>query len=125
MRSLVLAVILLTFVALPLMSQGNRPATMKGVVTRQDGTGIKAAFVLLRDYQSPSEGYVAQKWETRTEADGSFSFVMEPGCYDIFVSATALFLPFSQRICIQDEHSEVFKIKLNPDPHPRLRLARE
>ena len=122
MRILVCAVILLTLVPLPLMSQENRPATMKGVVTRQDGSGIKAAFVLVRDYQSPSEGYVASRWETRTETDGSFSFVMQPGCYDIFVSATALFLPFSQRICLQAEHSEVFKIKLNLDPHPRLRL---
>ena len=122
MRILVPTIILLAFVALPLMSQGNPPATMKGVVTRQDGTGIKAAFVLVRDYQSPPEGYVAQKWETRTDTDGSFSFVMEPGCYDIFVSATAQFFPFSQRICIQAEHSEVFKVRLNPDPHPRLRL---
>ena len=122
MRSLILAVILLTFAATPLMSQGNRPAPMKGVVTRQDGSGIKGAFVLVRDYQSPSEDYVAQDWETRTETDGSFSFVMDPGCYDIFVSATAQFLPFSQRICIQAERSKLFKIKLNPDPHPRLRL---
>jgi len=122
MRSIILAVILLTFVATPLMSQGNRPATIKGVVARQDGSGIKGAFVLVRDYQSPSEGYVAQKWETRTETNGSFSFVMEPGCYDIFVSATGLFLPFSQRICIQAERSGVFKIKLKPDPHPRLRV---
>jgi len=67
------------------------------------------------DYQSSHD------WQMRTEADGVFSFVLDPGCYDIFVS-NAVFLPFSKRICVQAERSPVFKIKLRADPHPRLRL---
>jgi len=103
------------------MAQGNPPATMKGVVARGDGKAVAAAFVLVRDYQQTSQGYVADRWETRTEVDGSFSLEVEPGCYDIFVSANTQFLPFSRRICIQAERSSVLKINLKADPHPLLR----
>ena len=120
MQTLNLAAVLLTLICVPVMAQDGPTAMMKGVVAREDGKAVAAAFVLVRDYQQTSQDYVANKWETRTEADGSFLLVMEPGCYDIFVSANAQFLPFSRRICIQVERNSVFKINLKPDPHPLL-----
>ena len=119
MRTFNLAAVLLTLISLPVIAQGNPPATMKGIV-RENGRAVASAFILVRDYQQTSQDYVANKWETRTEADGSFSLVMQPGCYDIFVSANAQFLPFSRRICIQLERSAVLEINLKADPHPLL-----
>ena len=46
---------------------------------------IADAYVLLHDYQVPGYGHVSENWETRTQADGTFSMVVEPGCYDLFV----------------------------------------
>jgi len=113
---------LLALALFPLVSQANPAANMKGVVTKQDGKPEEGAFVLVRDYQQLSRGYVAEKWESRTAADGSFSFAIEAGCYDIFVSSNALFLPFSERVCIEAESNQALKVKLKADPHPRLRV---
>jgi hypothetical protein len=121
MRIFNLTAVLLTSISLPAMAQGNPAATMKGVVAREDGKAVASAFVLVRDYQQTSQGYVSDTWESRTEVDGSFSLVVEPGCYDLFVSANTQFLPFSRRICIQAERSSVLKINLKADPHPLLR----
>ena len=122
LRNLLLAAIMLSAATLPSLSQGNKAQIMRGIVVREDGTGIKAAFVLVRDFGIFSEDYVSDRWETRTEQDGSFSLMIQPGCYDIFVSANALFFPYTQRTCVQPSPSSVFKIKLKADPHPKLRL---
>ena len=114
--------ILLALVLVPMVSQANSTANMKGVVTKEDGKAVEGAFVLVRDYQQLSRGYIAEKWESRTAADGSFSFAIETGCYDIFVSSNALSLPFSERVCIEAERNQALKIKLKADPHPRLRV---
>jgi hypothetical protein len=114
MRILASATILLALGTVPLLSQENKPSTLKGVVTSEDGRALRATFVLLHDYQS-------HDWETRTEADGGSSFVLDAGCYDIFVS-NAVFLPFSKRICVPVENGSVFRIKLRKDPHPQLRV---
>ena len=114
MRIFVLTVVVLTFAAAPMLSQ-DKPSTLKGIVTREDGAGLRAAYVFLRDYQAGTQ------WEMHTEANGGFSFVVDPGCYDIFVS-NPMFLPFSKRICIQAESTSVYKLKLRADPHSRLRL---
>ena len=123
MRTVISVTIVIASLAVGLHSQGNQSVAVKGAVIREDGTGIKAAFVLLRDYepQNPA-AYVSDKWETRTEKDGSFSFIVQPGCYDVFVSANALFFPFTQRICIQPQPTPALKIKLKADPHPKLHL---
>ncbi|MGB6988896.1 MAG: carboxypeptidase-like regulatory domain-containing protein [Candidatus Sulfotelmatobacter sp.] len=113
MRIFVSVAVLLTLCT-PLPSQ-EKPSTLKGIVTREDGTGLRAAYVFLRDYQAGTQ------WEMHTEADGGFSFVVDPGCYDIFVSQ-AVFLPFSNRLCVQAESRSTFRLKLRADPHPRLRL---
>jgi hypothetical protein len=88
---------------------------LKGRVTNQDGAALRATHVFVRDYQSGTQ------WEMQTESDGGFSFVVDPGCYDIFISS-GMSLPFSKRICVQAESNSVFKISLRADPHPRLRL---
>jgi hypothetical protein len=115
MRIFVSMAVLLTLCTFPLLSQESKPLTLKGVVVRQDGTGLRAAHVFVRDYQAGTQ------WEMYTEADGGFSFVVDPGCYDIFISQ-AVFLPFSQRICVQAESNPIFRLRLRADPHPRLRI---
>jgi hypothetical protein len=112
MKILASATILLTLATVPLLSQENKPSTLKGVVTSEDGAALRATFVFLHDYLS-------HDWEMSTEADGGFSFVLDPGCYDIFVS-NAAFLPFSKRICVQGESGSVLRIKVRKDPHPRF-----
>src|ERR1700749_1209458 len=120
MRSLKTAVVLLPLFSLSGISQVQPRAAIKGIVAREDGKPVPHAFVLVRDYQEASEDYITDKWDTRTEADGSFSLVLEQRCYDIFVSANAQLLPFSERVCFQVERSPILKIKLKADPHPRM-----
>ena len=122
MRSFKRAVVLLPLISLSAIGQGQPQAAIKGVVAREDGKPVPHAFILVRDYQEAGQDYIADKWETRTEADGSFSLVLEQRCYDIFVSANAQLLPFSERICFQVQRSPVLKIKLKADPHPRMLL---
>jgi|ERR1700677_2841773 hypothetical protein len=88
MKIFVSMAVLLTLCTFPLLSQESKPLPLKGVVVRQDGTGSRAAYVFVRDYQAGTQ------WEMHTEADGGFSFVVHPGCYDVFISQ-AVFLPFS------------------------------
>jgi len=57
-----------------LLSQGNKQSALKGIVTSEDGAALRATNFFLRDYQSSTP------WETRTEEDGGFSFVLDPGC---------------------------------------------
>lgn len=121
MRAFNLVAVFLTLTSLSVMAQGNPPASMKGFVRAKEKP-VASAFILVRDYQQTSQDYVAHKWETRTEADGTFSLVMEPGCYDIFVSANADFLPFTRRVCFHVERSSIVKINLKADPHPVLHL---
>jgi hypothetical protein len=45
------------------MSKGNKPQTLKRVVTSEDGAALRATFVFLHDYRS-------HDWEMRMEADG-------------------------------------------------------
>ena len=124
MQTLKIAAVLLPLIPLIAVAQRGPQATMKGIVATEDGKPVPSAFILVRDYQRACQDYVADKWETRTEVDGTFSLVMEQGCYDIFVSANAQFLPFSKRICSQVQRSPVLKIKLKADPHPRMLLGR-
>jgi hypothetical protein len=90
-------------------------------VVGEDGAGIKAAFFLVRDFDASNQeqDYVSNKRETRTGADGSFSFVIQSGCYDIFVSANELFYPYAKRICIRSQPTSL-KVKLKANPHPVL-----
>ena len=64
----------------------NEVSGVHGLVLRPDGKPIEGAFVLIRDYQQLNQGFVSDRWESRTGADGSFSFAAPNGCYDIFVS---------------------------------------
>src|SRR5215831_10133798 len=98
MRTLALTCLLLS--AVSSISQ-DAPLGVNGVVLTYDDKPISGAFVLLRDYQRPNRGNISDTWETRTSADGSFSFAAPTGCYDIFVSANTQFLPTGQRICVQ------------------------
>lgn len=116
MRTVVL--ICLLVVAFQSFAQ-NEASGMNGIVLRPDGKPIEGAFVLIRDYQQLSQGYVSDRWESRTTADGSFSFAAPKGCYDIFISGNARFLPFTQRVCVKSEH-KLLQIKLTSDPHPVL-----
>jgi hypothetical protein len=111
------ALICLLLAAIPSTCQ-NESFAVKGVVLNPEGKPIERAFVLIRDYQQPSAGYISDSWESRTGADGSFSFTAPRGCYDIFVSAN-LQLPSAQRVCVQRELRGV-RIKLKADPHPTL-----
>ena len=84
------------------------------------GKSVNGAFVLLRDIESPSQEFVSKNWEMQTESDGHFSFVVQPGCYDLFVSSNDS-LPFSKRMCVEAKNS-VLEIKLQADRNPRLRI---
>ena len=112
---------LLALALVQVVAQENRQATLNGVVTGQEGKAVQAAFVIVRDYEQSSQD--SQRWETRTAPDGSFSLTMPAGCYDIFVSANPVLLPWTQRICIEPERRSVLRIKLKTDPHPRLHLS--
>ena len=114
MRTLALMCFLL--VAVP-FNFADEPIVVKGVVLRNDGKPLEGAFVLIRDYRLPGAGNVSDKWESRTAADGSFSFTAPRGCYDIFVSANSQFLPLAERLCVEPE-LRALRIKLQPDPHP-------
>lgn len=121
MRTSILGGILVLVFSSVLYAQGNRSFVMKGIVSG-DGNRINAAFVLIRDYQSPAPGYGAGKWQTETESDGTFSVLIQPGCFDIFISAT-LYTPYSKRFCIEANHPPLFKIKMKKDPHLRLKIT--
>jgi hypothetical protein len=120
MRSVIRTIALIACISIPLFSQGNPSVVLKGAVVGEDGAGIKAVFVLVRDFDASNQEYVSNKWETRTGADGTFSFVIQSGCYDIFVSANELFFPFAKRICIRSQPTSL-KVKLKANPHPVLR----
>jgi len=117
MRIFVLLACVLAF-AVPLICQ-NESLGLGGLVLNPDGQPIEGAFVLIRDYRQPSAGYVSDKWESRTAADGSFSLSAPRGCYDVFISANLQLLPFAGRICTQPELHRL-RIKLKADPHPVL-----
>jgi hypothetical protein len=116
MRTVALTCVLLA--AVPSLSQ-NKPIGMTGVVLKPDGKPMEGAFVLIRDYQQADQGYISDRWESRTAADGSFSFAVPRGCYDIFVSANPQFLPLTRRLCAKPKHPSL-RIKLRSDPHPFL-----
>jgi Carboxypeptidase regulatory-like domain len=100
--------VLFVLCTFPLLSQENKPLTLEGSVVRQDGTGLGAAHVFVRDYQAGTQ------WEMRTEGGGGFSFVVDPGCYDIFISQ-AVFLPFFQRVCVHAGSNPIFRLRLRAD----------
>jgi hypothetical protein len=115
------AALLLLFVPVPFTSLPSQPMSMNGrVVAQNGGKPMAGAFVVVRDYQQLDQSYVSSKWESRTAADGSFSFAIETGCFDVLVSANGQFLPFAQRVCIRDQGNSVLMIKLKSDPHPVL-----
>jgi hypothetical protein len=110
--------------AVPSISQ-NAPVPLDGVVLTHDGKPIPGAFVLIRNYQQRNGEYVSDRWESRTAADGRFSFALPRGCYDFFVSANRQFLPLAQRICVQRDLRGL-RIKLTADPNPSfLQMDRE
>ena len=111
-------------ISAPAISQNDAQSTLSGTGHIQDGKIVADAYVLLHDYQTHGHGLVAENWETRTQADGSFSFAVEPRCYDLFVSQ-AVMLPYSQKICVGPQPVSKLKIKLRPDPHPRLILRED
>jgi len=116
MRTLALMCVL--FSAVHSISQ-DEPIAIKGVVLKRNGNPIEGAFVLIRDYRQTSAGYISDRWESRTAADGGFSFAAPRGCYDVFVSASLQFLPLAQRVCVQRELRGL-RIRLKADPHPLL-----
>lgn len=121
MRAFKVVAYLLALCLAQVVAQEHRQATMNGVVTGQDGKAVQAAFIIVRDYEQSSQD--SQRWETRTAPDGSFSLTVPAGCYDIFVSANPMLLPWTQRICVEPEHRSVLEIKLKADPLPRLSLS--
>jgi hypothetical protein len=121
MKIRILAAVLPFIISAPALSQNDAQSTLNATVLTQDGVKIADAYVLLHDYQAPGHGQISENWETRTQADGSSSVVVEPRCYDLFVSKGAM-LPYSQRICVGPQPMSKLKIKLQADPHPRLML---
>ena len=119
MKIWMLAAILAGVVSIPALSQNNKASTLNATVLTSSDAPIADAYVLLHDYQVPGHGKVSENWETRTQEDGSFSLVVEPRCYDLFVSKGAM-LPYSQRICVGPQPMSKLRIKPRPDPHPRL-----
>jgi len=118
MKILWLPIVLLVF-PIPSRAQDNGALSLRGTVTAS-GKSVNGAFVLLRDIESPSQEFVSKNWEMQTESDGHFSFVVQPGCYDLFVSSNDS-LPFSKRMCVEAKNS-VLEIKLQADRNPRLRI---
>jgi hypothetical protein len=111
----------------PLSAQNSQTITVTGVVVSADrgGKPIKDAVVVVHDYWQHDQDFVSSRWESKTAADGRFSFATQEvwqGCYDILVSANAQFLPVAQRVCLQAEHPQVLKIVLKSDPHRILRV---
>jgi hypothetical protein len=86
------------------------------------GKPVAGALVVVHDYQRRDQDYVSSTWETRTAVDGSFSFAVESGCYDILVSAGPQTRPSARRFCTKANHSSVLKIKLKTDPLQILHL---
>jgi hypothetical protein len=121
MKVSMLAAILALVISVPAVPQSDKASTLNVTVLTQDESPIGDAYVVLHDYQTSGHGNVSENWETRTHADGSFSFMVEPRCYDLFVSQGAM-VPYSQRICVGPKPVSKLRIKLHPDPHPRLLL---
>jgi len=117
--------LLLTFAVVILLNAAARPSprmTIEGTLTGESGAPVRGAYVLVHD-NSPSNSSqnVAQNWEMRTGAEGHFSFDVQVGCYDVFVSETR-YLPHSERVCIDDGHNVELKLKMKADQHLRLPL---
>jgi len=118
---------LLTFAAILLFTSTAIPGsrtTIDGSLTGETGASIRGAYVLLHDFTaSPVQGtsYASQNWETRTGSDGLFSFNVQAGCYDVFVSAT-WFHPHSERVCVQDGGNIKLNLKLKTSRQAMLRV---
>src|SRR5260370_41043121 len=119
-----LAAILEFVISVPALSQSHKASTLNATVLTRSDAPIADAYVLLHDYQVPGHGNLSENWETRTQEDGSFSFVVEPRCYDLLVSKGAM-PPYSQRICVGSQPISKLRIKLRPDPRPRLLLQQQ
>jgi len=118
MRSIV------TLAALVLVTAGTMPGqtvTMQGTLIGESGAPVRGAYVLVHEYYPSNSQNVAQNWEMRADAEGRFSFNVQVGCYDVFVSEVR-FLPQSQRVCVNDAHNVALKVRMKADPHPRLTL---
>jgi hypothetical protein len=119
--------IYLTIFALVLMAipaAAGQTTTIEGFLAAADaGTHINGAFVLLHDYTTlPSEPeYTSHNMEMRTGADGHFTFKVDAGCYDLFVSAM-WFAPLSERICIRAGQTTKVKLRMKADRRTNLRI---
>lgn len=117
------------FIVVPLLlvavaSAASDTATIEGFLAATDaGNRINWAFVLLHDYTSvKSEAeYTSHDMELRTGPDGHFTFRVEPGCYDLFVSAM-WFAPLSRRVCVRKGQTARIKLGLKTDRRTNLRI---
>ncbi len=119
MRMLLTCAVVLLF---SVTATSSTTTTIEGSLTTESGAPIRGAMVLVHDFSAlgSQATYVSQNWEARTGDDGLFSFKVQSGCYDFFVSAT-WFLPHSGRVCVQDGHSAKLKLKMKADGHVMLR----
>jgi len=102
--------------AVALLAAAAPAVTLRGIISSaQDGVPMGRAFILVHDPSASEPEYVARNWELNT-TDGTFSIVLSPGCYDLFVSES-WFHPLTERICLPDGDDTNVKIKLKPD-HP-------
>jgi hypothetical protein len=101
--------------------QASSAVTIQGTLTGESGVPVRGAYVLVHEYYPSNSQNVAQNWEMRADAQGHFSFDVQVGCDDVFISETRFF-PHSERVCVDDGHNVALKLKMKADPHPRVTL---
>lgn len=89
---------------------------INGTITREDSHAISHAFVILHNVAENDPEYHSHNWEALTDSNGEFSFTVQRGCYDVFVSAFA-YEPYSKRVCVLGPSQISLKVKMKKSQH--------
>jgi len=101
---------------------GTSETRLEGVI-KSDGSPVNRALVVVHDLQQRNPQYVSAKWETYT-TNGSFTFRVDVGCYDLFVSARD-FKPHTRRVCIRQSEIKSLKVNLKRDDSPIFLIEKD
>jgi hypothetical protein len=92
---------------------------LKGRVTDPTGAVVAGAMVRLEEWRRVGGKFVAHDTLLYSKEDGSFSYELLPGVYDVFVSARA-FAPVAKKIEVEPGRDSVFSPKMRYDKLTKL-----
>jgi hypothetical protein len=104
-------------------TQAPAPATgtLKGVVTDQEGAPLDGTLIRAEYWGVDARHHPVLKADksSYTDSEGRFSFTLEPGTYDIFVSSLA-FSPVAKKVEIEARKEIQYNPELSIDPLTEL-----